>query len=464
MGFGVMLFLVRLLEPEAYGQFALVTAIVGFLNVFSHQTFIAYTLQSRSDEDVHYQVHFTASGAIQTVMFILTNVIAVALRFTENYSAVSMFVHVMSVGFILEWPCELYRKMLERSLNWRRLRSLHAVGLVVSSLVAISMGYLDAGAYALLVPGLIVTLPFLYDLFVIRHWRPTWEWNKERYLPAIRFAFSRIASGVVSRSRKLLESGALVYVLGFAAAGLFERAIALGLMFCQRVATQIMYSLYPIITKLEPGTPRFGRVSGIILRGVAWFSIPMSVLMASLAGPIVRVVYGAKWIEVIQFVPIAAALGAVGAVLYTAYMLLLAHKEERRCLDADIIAFIGTVPAVLFLLPKGLGTYLIGLSAIYAIALGYTVHCLFDCGAMERRQLVNAICPPMLCAGLAYAVCQGITVAGDLYAENWKFGGSYGIGFSVFYLFFLRFLFTQPFKELVDYLPGRKVIGRVLLV
>src|SRR5690242_6343399 len=43
--FGVMLVLVRLIAPESYGKFALVMAIMTFLNVLSHRVFLEYTLQ-----------------------------------------------------------------------------------------------------------------------------------------------------------------------------------------------------------------------------------------------------------------------------------------------------------------------------------------------------------------------------------------------------------------------------------
>ena len=171
LGLIVMLVLVRLLKPEQYGQFALVTAIIGFISVFAHQNFIAHTLQVRDDSNVHYQDHFTAGGPIQITMFAITNVVAIGMRYFDDYAGIAILVHTMSIGFLLEWPCELRLKMLERSLNWRRLRLLHAIGLVASSAVAIAAGFLGAGVYALLLPGLLVPLPFIFDLFFLQKWR-----------------------------------------------------------------------------------------------------------------------------------------------------------------------------------------------------------------------------------------------------------------------------------------------------
>ncbi len=92
----------------------------------------------------------------------------------------------MSITFLLEWPCELRRKMIEREFDWKRLRLLEAIGLIAGALLALSMAWAGAGTYTLLVPGMLVTLPFIYDLFVIEKWRPTWSWSWDRYRPAWR--------------------------------------------------------------------------------------------------------------------------------------------------------------------------------------------------------------------------------------------------------------------------------------
>ena len=120
--FGTMLVLVRLLEPAAYGQFGLVTSVIGFISIFSFNNFIAHTLQVRDEADVHYQDHFTAGAVMAGTMFLVTNLVAFALRWFESYAPVAMLVHVMSVTLLLEWPCELRRKMLERQFDWRRMQ------------------------------------------------------------------------------------------------------------------------------------------------------------------------------------------------------------------------------------------------------------------------------------------------------------------------------------------------------
>ena len=182
-----MLVLVRILPAEVYGQFGFVTALVGFLTLYSFREFLGQTLVVRDPDQVHYQDHFTAGAVLQVAVCLLANGIAVALRWFPAYAEVAPALHVMSVLFLLDLPSELRVKMLERALDWRRLRLLHAIGLLLCGALSVAMALGGWGVYALLVPTLAIPLVFGYDLWVRAGWRPVWTWSWQRFKPAWTF-------------------------------------------------------------------------------------------------------------------------------------------------------------------------------------------------------------------------------------------------------------------------------------
>ncbi len=179
--FGLMLVLVRLLPVEAYGQFGLINTIIGFMMVFSSREFIAHTLLVRDDREVNYQEQFTAGCFIQGTLFIAANIAAVVLRYFPTYAPVAPLLHVMSISFLLDLPSELRTKMLERSLDWRRLRTIEACGIVGSAALTLGLALAGANVYALLIPAFTIPAAFAFDLFVIARWRPTFGWHAGRY-------------------------------------------------------------------------------------------------------------------------------------------------------------------------------------------------------------------------------------------------------------------------------------------
>jgi teichuronic acid exporter len=461
--FALTLVLVRLLTPDAYGQFGLVVSVIGFLNILSFQSFASHALQVRDDAEARYQEHFTAGGVIQGGLFLLTNAAALVLRFAPPYAAIAPLLHVMSLTFLLDWPSFLRATMLERNLDWRRLRSLHGVGLVSASVLSVVLAVLGAGIWALLVPGLVFKrLPFIYDLFLVSRWRPTWRFDRATYGPAWRFGVNRLASGAVTQGRHLLESGVLVHALGFAAFGLYGRAIALAHIGCQRFTLVLMQSLYRVLTQIEPGTPRYGHASSLVLRSVTWTVIPVAVLLSTLADPVVRLAYGRTWLDVIPMVPWAAAASAAGAVGHAMYTLLLANERQQRCLVADLAGLVGVAACLGLLAPGGLIAYLKGLVAVHVVIVAVMLLWMYRDGILSRRSVRGAILTPAVAAALAWLGAEAITWTAGLAPDPGLALLPYSGVFVLTYAVALRALGTADFAELARQFRLDRWVGRAV--
>jgi PST family polysaccharide transporter len=460
--FAVMLVLVRLLPPSAYGEFSLVTSMIGFISIFSFNNFLAYTLQVRREEETHYQDQFTAGSVIQTTLFLLTNAIAVMIRWIPSYAAVSPLVHVMSLTFLISLPCDFRIKMLERQLDWRRLRLLHALGLVLVAIAAIALALVGAGAYALLVPGMLVTIPFVADLVLKLRWKPQWTWSWERYKRAWVFGLSRIGSGAATAGRQLLESGVLASVVGFATLGFVNRALGLAQLFCIKFSAQLLYALYPLLARSEPGTGAFQKVSGLVLRCIAWVALPVAILLSLLAPVVVRTIYGDPWAPVIDLLPFAMAFGFAAALAHATYMLLLANNRAGWCLALDAAACVGTVVNVFLVLPLGLLYYLGASVCLQAALCCVEMALLLRIGSVNWSGLGRACLPPIAASAFAFFTCEAVLRV--LGADRTVFfvAVSYGVAFSLGYALLLRICFSGALKELIDYLPASHRINRLL--
>jgi O-antigen/teichoic acid export membrane protein len=458
-----MLVLVRLVNKEAYGQFSLVTSIMGFISLFSFNSFIAYTLQVKNEDETRYQEHFTAGAVLQLGVFLAANLVAVALRFFPTYAPVSPLVHVMSFTFLLEWPCELRRKMIERSFDWRKLRLLHATGLVASTVLAIVMGMSGAGIYALLVPGLLVTLPFTFDLFFQEKWRPTWAWSWQDYRAAWHFGITRMSSGLALNGRLLLESAVLTATIGFASLGVYNRAIGLSVILCQKFALQLMYAIYPVLTRIDNDGRDPARVGGLVLRLVVWLVTPIAFAFGVLAQPVIHVVYGEKWMNVVPLLPWAMAWGALAAASYAAYMLLLSRQKARHCLLIDLCLLGGTAAALATTLKHGALVYLAAMDAVQGAIMLILLCWLVSCGALSWRKITEAFAPPAIMTGIAaVGVTACFHLVGCWPTKTFWPSAVWGALFGGLYVAGLRLCFAGPMTELIRYVPGHAAIGRAL--
>ena len=463
--FCVMLILVRLLEPAAYGQFALATSIIGFVSLVSFTSSLEHSLQARSDADVDYQLHFTAGGFFQIGCFLLANLVALVAGRFPTWAAAAPLVHGMSFIFLLSWPQELRQKMLERAFDWRRMRLLQAIGLLFIALASLLMALAGAGAYALALPGLLMTVPFIYDLFVVQGWRPDWRFAGRRYLPALRFGLAELPNALAVRLRPLLEQGLIVSLFGYASVGFLNRANGLAGMFCAGPAAELLVAIYPVMTRIERGTPQYRRMCALVIRTVVWAAVPVALLFAVLARPVVAVVYGEQWMAVVPLLPWTMLGALLTALQQTLLRLMMAHDQIRALFFANLLWLGGMALCLaLVLRPYGLIAYLASLCAVQAGMVLFLATGLQQARGLNLADLGHALGTALLTAGLALGVTwTGFALIG-LDHETWYGAVPFGCTVALLYLAGLRLLFAGPLDEILGYLPQGMRLRRFLLL
>ena len=460
--FGTMLVLVRRLDPSAYGEFGLVTSIIGFLTVLSFRSFLEHTFQVPHGEEPDYQNIFTIGGFIQGTIFLVTNIAALVMMTFPKYAPAAPLLQAMSVIFILDWMHEFRTNMLERDLDWSTLRLIQAVGIVFSNAVALVMALLGAGVYALLVPGLLVFTPTIYDLFFRAKWRPTWKCSWVDFQPAWRYGLTRMGSGLLLTGRQLAESAMIVHYLGFAGAGIYGRAIGIATIACLRIPSYLTRNLYPVLARVPVGTPARSRAGTLVLQSILWLIVPMAAVMLVLAEPVIRMLYGTKWLAAAPLIPMALAITGLSAVGEALSILLLACGRQRTCLVADLVSSGGVLLSLGILLPQGIQPYLAGIAGAQLFSSGVMLVGLHQADALEFPRFARVLVMPLVASASLLAATAPLYL--KLPVEFWSplLICLFSVGFAAVYLVFLRVAAGTSLGELVNYLPGRTRLQRLL--
>jgi O-antigen/teichoic acid export membrane protein len=446
--FATMLVLVRLLAPKAYGEFSLISSVMVFFTVFSFRSFLEHTLQLRPEEPVDYQSHFTAGAFMQFAMCALVNLAAAVLRYLPKYAEIAPVLHVTSIFFILDWASEFRVKMLERALDWQRLRTLQAAGIAANSALAIVLAKLGFGVYALVLPGWMATLPFICDLFFRSAWRPNWSWNRSRYRAAWSYGWTRIMAGMLTTARPVIEGAVLVEFTGFAQLGIMSRAVGLSVFCCQKFPGVLTMTLYPVLTRMARKSEAFERANSLVLRLVGWIAIPCAILFSLVAHPLVRLVYGSKWDAAIPLLPYALAGGTAGALYQATTMLMLADVQHRGCAVAEFLTLASLVVCLFTVLPHGIAPYLGSVALVQSIVLAWMLWSLTRTAALTPRAIVRGVLAPVAAAAAAWLACA---LAPPAAAPLSVAGVS--VLFAVTYGLAIRILCPREFRELLAYIP-----------
>jgi len=465
--FFVMLVMVRLLDPKAYGEFGLVNSILGLSTVLSFRPFLEQMLQQRNLARGEEQFYFTIGAIVQPAVFLGYNVLAIVLRWFPDYAEVAPLLHLASVLLLLEWFSEFRTRVLEWSLDWQRLRLLQAAGLLITAFTGLGLALRGWGVYALVGQLLTLPLPFVFDLLWVQRWRPTWFWNRAELSTVRQYGLSRIAVGVLTLGRPMVESTVLVHMIGYSGFGIFGRAVGLATLACTRLPTVLLQSVYPILTKLERDTDTFRRANSLVLRVMTWAVLPIAALLSFIGGPVVKILYGDKWVAAIPLLPWTLAAGSAAAIVQTVNLLLLANRQQTRCIVSEVAVSIGTGLGLLLLAPHGVVTYLAGISVAQAVAVALSLLWLYRGKAITPRAIWQALVPPLVASAVALAVCvparQWLIVSG---LKGWRdlvAPAAIGLIFGITYLLTVRVAFGRMLRELVDIVPFRGTLHKVLL-
>jgi teichuronic acid exporter len=460
--FGQMLILARLLDPTIYGMAGMATTVINFIGLVSFQHVITHALQIRPEHEVDYHQHFTAGLVLNGVLFVLANVVAFGMSFSEQYVRLEPLLHVLSLTFLLGVPVDMRTNMLQRDHDWRRLRSLQLAGIVITIVSGVSMAFAGAGVYALVVPGLLASAPMLFDLFAVARWRPRLRWNYLSYRETLWFGLNRAGSNALNGGRALLQNTMITRHAQFAGLGVYSRAEGLANMFCGRISQQVTGALYPVVTRAHAQSSQFQRISSLVLSSIAWVVTPICAFFSLQAVSLIATLYGQKWTSVAPLLPLAMGCGLAISLGAAAYSLLLANDQSRLCLRSDVAAFFIAAVPMIALIPMGLKVYLVGALIANIAITTILLSLLIKTRGLRVRALGTVVGPPALAVALATVVAWAAGFGVVARAPPFMSLLVSGFAFAVVYVAALRLFFRAPLAELVGYLPGGPKIGRLL--
>jgi O-antigen/teichoic acid export membrane protein len=455
-----MIVLARLLDPQMYGAAAMSATVISFVGMASFTHVVTHMLQVRSAE-VNYDEYFTAGLALNGIAFLVANAVALAFHFMPDFAAAQPLLHVSSLTFLVAVPAELHQRALERQLAWARLRNVQFAALLASAGSALLLAWVGAGAYALVVPGVLSVGVVAGDLLLVQGWRPQLRWSLAGYRDAAHFGLNRASSNALNGGRTMIQNTLISNQGQFFALGLFSRADALANLFCTRVSQQVAGALFPIVTRTPAASERFARISSLALRAVCWTLVPIAAYGCVEARGIVHALYGSRWEAVVPLLPWAMACSAALGVGACCYSFLLANDQMRLCLRADAFAFALLATAMFVFIPAGVEHYLMAALACHSAIAITLLTLLVRTRGTVANMLPATLLLPMAAAGLgagaahlADALAPGAPLPLAL-ALSWS-------AFTVTYLAVLRVTASRALGELVSYLPGARILSAVL--
>lgn len=247
------IFLARLLTPEIFGIFAIVSFVITFFSFFSDAGLGAALIQKKeklTKKDL--TVAFTTQ---QTLVFILVLLIFILSPAINNHYRLSedkiWLIRVFSLSLFLSSLKTIPLILLERKLKFNRVIIPEVVEVISFQVLAVALAFFGFGVWSFIIALLIRGILGVIVLYWLSPWKPSLSWDFIKAKKLLYFGVPYQANGFIAMIKDAVMPVFVATVVGLKAVGYLNWANT--------------YSKIPIILMSDIfriSFPSFARIQG----------------------------------------------------------------------------------------------------------------------------------------------------------------------------------------------------------
>lgn len=339
--------LARLLSPNDYGLFAMVMSIAGIAEVFRDfglsQAMIQAKHVSRAQRDSLFWIN-TGIGLTLTL-----------LVFAGSWGIAAFYHHPELTGlaqgaalvFFINGLSTQYRASLSRSLKFRALAIIDLSSAIFSVCVAVFMGFMAYGAWALVGQLLAQALIFLLFAAIASKWIPRLPRRSTPLRGFIRFGRNMVATQIIGYMGSNADRVIIGSFLGAAPLGLYTRPYQLVMNIANQLRSPITNVAIPVLSRLQESPRRYWEFTRIGQTALGYSIVAAFGLAVGASKPLTFLLLGAQWMESAPIMSLLSAAAALQTLAYFGYWVYVSKGITAALFKYNMISVLIKVVCLL---------------------------------------------------------------------------------------------------------------------
>ena len=306
IAWGATLAVIRILNPEDYGIFAMTQVILVFLSFMNGYGLVSSIIQAEKVEPIQIRQAFgmllLLNGGIAILQLILASFAAEYYR----QPIVADLLRVQALIYLATPFMALPEALMTRDLEFKKPAIINLISAAVGAITALYFAYNDYGVWTLVYAPLAIFWSRAICLVIAVKFYiwPTFNFKGAGAM----FGFG--ATLLASHLFWTIQSQSDIFIAGRYLdpheLGLYAEALFLTTIFAAKFVPPLNEVAFPAYARLQ-SDPRALAWSFLkAIRLVMLISCPLYLGMAVTAYPLVETVFGPKWVEMSPFVAILA--------------------------------------------------------------------------------------------------------------------------------------------------------------
>ena len=316
---GGVLIMARVLAPQDYGAFAMVTAIVSFGELLQDFGLSSAAIQAREVTHAQQSNLFWINTGIGTTLSLAVFASAPIISSFYHQPALIPITHALAPTFLINGVACQFRAHLTRNFRMAAL-SLAVVGAQAAGIaVGLAAALRGFGTWALVAQALTFNLVQLAMLVRAAQFWPGLPSRHVGTRSFLRFGGNLMGTQLVNHLSRNLNTVLIGNRFGAELAGLYDRAFMLLMMPLNQINVPANTVALPTLSKLQHDSLRFDR---FLLHGqtlLLHLLLAVFAFAAAAGDLLIAVVMGPQWSEAAPLFRILTLAGAFHAAGYATY-------------------------------------------------------------------------------------------------------------------------------------------------
>ncbi|EIM63577.1 lipopolysaccharide biosynthesis protein [Desulfobacter postgatei] len=360
--------LARLLTPEEFGLVAIIMAFFAFIEIFGSFGFDTVLIQKQNATAEHYNTAWSFNFSFAIMAFAVVMGFSGLLADFYGNQKLQPIMFVLSFSFLVNGLRNIGVVDFRKNLTFDKEFSYQMLPKIISFFCTIGMAFWLRNYWALVIGSLIWQGCTTINSYLLHSFRPRFTFAAWREL--FNFSkwlmFNNFLYFANTRSPEII----IGKILSPQAAGLFTIAKEISTLPTTELASNVNRATYPGYSKISHHKEELKKMYLNVMESISFIVVPAGVGIASIAGVLVPVVLGEKWLEsvtLIQYIAIGGTLMALNS--NTGYVFLAMGKPKLSSL-IGLLRLIIFIPTLFWL------TFMLGLEGT-AIAVLLTTILMF---------------------------------------------------------------------------------------
>src|ERR1051325_10676976 len=339
--------LARLLAKSDFGLVAVAVVAINYLSVLKDLGLGAALIQRKGDVQEAANTVFTINILIGISLSIISILLAplVAVYFRDPH--ITPVLRWMGISFVINALGSIHTNWLIRDLKYRRKLIPDLGGALVKGAISIGMAYLGYGVWSLVFGQIAGAVASVILVWIIVPWRPRLILDRKLASGLMKFGASVTAIDILNEITDNIDYVIVGRLFGLVQLSIYTLAYRLPEMLLIGNLWVMGGVVFPAFSTVQdrPNELRRGFLASVQL--VELIAVPICLGLLIAADPIVRVVFGDQWLEVIPLLRILAVYAWVYSLGYHVGGFYKAIGRPDISLKLSILTIIIIIPSLL---------------------------------------------------------------------------------------------------------------------